>query len=111
MVNAERDSEPDSDLLVLTKDEELEVVMLGRLLDVSSLDDLKASSGCGRSETPPGLPISCSEGVIDGDFQSLSSSSAYTACNDPYETSCIGGNEEHRSKRALNMISFFRSAR
>lgn len=73
-VNAGRDSELESDFLVLAKDEELEAVMPGRSLDMSSLDDLKASSGCGRSKIPPGLPISCSGDVIDGDFQySLSS--------------------------------------
>lgn len=42
--------------------------MAGRPFDVNSLDDLKASSGCGGSDVEPGLPISCSEGVIDGDF-------------------------------------------
>ena len=72
-MNGRRDSEADNDVLILTKDEGFEAVMAGRSLDVSPLDGLKASSGCGRSDNPPGLPISGSEDVIDGESQSLSS--------------------------------------
>ena len=75
-VSGRRDSELDRDSLVLIKDEESETVMSGRSPNVTSLDDLTASSGCRRRVLPPGLPISCSEGVIDGETQYLSSSSA-----------------------------------
>ena len=75
-VNGGRDSELDRDFLVLIKDEEFEAVMLGRSLNVISLDDLKASSGCGRPGCAPGIPVSCAEGVIDGEPQFLLSSSA-----------------------------------
>lgn len=43
--NSRRDSELDRDLGVLVNDEEFEGVKLGGSFDVSSLDDLKASSG------------------------------------------------------------------
>ena len=75
-VNGGRDSELDSFLLDFTKDRELEAVMSDASLDVSSLERLEVSSECGRSEVPIGLPIPCSEDVIEGDFQSLSSSLA-----------------------------------